>query len=87
MPLPTKTMQNLAAVCSAMAEAPNHPMPESYLYLAIGADLPAWEEVKAAMIAASLATFEADTVTLTEKGQRLGEQINARLAQAQRPAA
>lgn len=55
--------------------------PASHLYLCVGADMQAWEAVRNILVSAGLVTIAPSRlVSLTPKGQTMGEAINQAMA-------
>lgn len=65
----------IVAILTTLAECEGSP--ESMIYLAIGADLNRWYQLKAALVSTDLIHEEYNFVTITDKGRVLAEKINA----------
>ena len=75
------TKKIVMAVLSTLAESESG-IPESMIYLAVGADLATCNTVCGAMQHASLITIRGNYVELTAEGRKLGDKINNALATA-----
>ena len=65
----------LCAILTTLAEVEYSP--ESSIYLAIGADLSKWHELKALLTSAGLITTEFNAVKITDLGRLMADKINA----------
>lgn len=75
--------QAVGAILATLAETPEG-CPESTLYMGVGMDLDLWNTAKAVMIRTGAITESGHWVKATEKGARIGNEINAALNAAKR---
>lgn len=78
-----RIMTCVAAILTTLLETDGGP--ESSVYLALGADLQNWMDLRGLMIQSDLIRVDGNHwVTLTEKGRQTAEECNAVLAGAKR---
>ena len=73
-------MTCMAAVLTTALETEPEPFPESLAYLATGADLTKWEQVKHMLTGSGLITTAGHAIQLTDKGRALARQCAGLLA-------
>lgn len=68
-----------AAVLSTLNEIPDGWAPRSTIYMALGCNLGAFEEIEALLTKAGWVTHNSLTITITEKGRGKARELDARL--------
>ncbi|MFA5285146.1 MAG: hypothetical protein WC347_06080 [Smithellaceae bacterium] len=69
----------LAAILTTALETEPASFPESFAYMACGANLDKWTITKAVLITGNLTTMEGNDIKLTEKGREMAKLINSAL--------
>ncbi len=72
-------VNQIAAVLTTLCES-QAGCPSSSIYLAMGCDYSGWARLQGIMEGAGMITVRSHFVTLTAKGRKLGDDINAVLA-------
>jgi predicted transcriptional regulator len=73
-----ETIMKIAAILTALEDTGGSP--ESMLYIFCDMDIHYWTSLKALMLSGKLINISANFVTLTDKGKRTAQDINALIA-------
>lgn len=74
-----RILTSVAAILTTLLETDGSP--ESMIYIGLGMDLSAWQQIKGILLSSELITCHGYYVELTEAGRETAEQCNAVLAQ------
>lgn len=73
----------VAAILTALEDTGNQGTPESMLYIFCDMDIHYWNTLKALLVSGKLINISANYVTLTDKGRKTAQDINAMVAAKQ----